>query len=91
MKHLLPNSIGPVIVAATLNVGAVILLESYLSFLGLGVQPPVPSWGGMVFEGRVVLLRAWWVSAFPAGAIVAAVTACNLVGDGLRDAMDVRS
>ncbi len=90
-KHLVPNSVGPVFVAATLRIGGVILLESYLSFLGLGVQPPIPSWGGMAFDGREVLLSAWWVSAFPALAIVAAVVSCNLLGDGLRDAMDVRT
>lgn len=90
LRHLLPNSIGPVIVAGTLNVGGVILLESYLSFLGLGVQPPQSSWGAMVFDGREVLLEAWWVSAFPAAVIVVAVVASNLMGDGLRDAMDVR-
>jgi peptide/nickel transport system permease protein len=90
-RHLLPNALGPVLVAATLNVGAVILLESYLSFLGLGVQPPAPSWGAMVYGGRDVLLDAWWVSAFPAVAIVVAVVACNLMGDGLRDAMDVHA
>lgn len=90
LRHLLPNSLGPIIVAATLNVGGVILLESYLSFLGLGVQPPQPSWGAMVYEGREVLLAAWWVSAFPAVAIVVAVVACNMMGDGLRDAFDTR-
>jgi peptide/nickel transport system permease protein len=90
-RHLLPNSLGPVIVAATLNVGGVILLESYLSFLGLGVQPPQPSWGAMVFDGREVLLEAWWVSAFPAAAIVVAVVACNLMGDGIRDALHARA
>jgi peptide/nickel transport system permease protein len=91
VRHLLPNALGPVMVAATLNIGAVILLESYLSFLGLGVQPPEPSWGAMVYGGREVLLGAWWVSAFPALAIVLAVVACNLMGDGLRDALDVRA
>lgn len=91
VRHLLPNSLGPVIVAATLNVGAVILLESYLSFLGLGVQPPQPSWGAMVYEGREVLLDAWWVSAFPASVIIVAVVACNLMGDGIRDALDARA
>ena len=90
-RHMLPNALGPVIVAATLNVGAVILLESYLSFLGLGVQPPTPSWGAMVFEGRDVLVEAWWVSAFPALAITVSVVAFNLVGDGLRDALDART
>ena len=65
-RHLLPHTIGHVVVAATLNAGAVILLESSLSFLGLGVQPPVPSWGAMVFDGRDALTSAWWVSAAPA-------------------------
>jgi len=89
-NHLLPNAIGPVIIAATLKIGSVILLESYLSFLGLGVQPPDPSWGSMVFDGRDVLISAWWVSAFPGLAIVVTVVGCNLLGDGLRDAMDVK-
>jgi peptide/nickel transport system permease protein len=79
------------VISATLRIGTIILLESYLSFLGLGVQPPAPSWGGMVFDGRDVLLSAWWVSAFPGLAIVLAVMACNLVGDGLRDALDVKT
>ncbi|MEJ2721206.1 MAG: ABC transporter permease, partial [bacterium] len=90
-RHLIPNALGPVIVAATLRIGLVILLESYLSFLGLGVQPPTPSWGSMVFEGREVLLSAWWVSAFPGLAIVAVVVSCNVLGDGLRDAVNVRA
>jgi peptide/nickel transport system permease protein len=90
-RHLLPNTVGPVIVAATLNAGTVILLESSLSFLGLGVQPPAPSWGAMVFEGRDALQAAWWVSAFPAAAITIAAMALNLVGDGLRDAFDTRA
>ena len=89
-RHLIPNTLGTVVVAATLRFAMLILLESYLSFLGLGVQPPTPSWGGMVFDGREVLVAAWWVSAFPGLAIVGAVVACNLVGDGLRDALDVR-
>ncbi len=90
-KHIVPNTLGPVVISATLRIGTIILLESYLSFLGLGVQPPAASWGGMVFDGRDVLLSAWWVSAFPGLAIVLAVMACNLVGDGLRDALDVRT
>lgn len=90
-KHIVPNTLGPVVISATLRIGTIILLESYLSFLGLGVQPPAPSWGGMVFNGRDVLLSAWWVSAFPGLAIVLAVMACNLVGDGLRDALDVKT
>jgi peptide/nickel transport system permease protein len=89
-RHLIPNTLGTVVVAATLRFAVIVLLESYLSFLGLGVQPPTPSWGSMVFEGRDVLLSAWWTSAFPGLAIVLAVVSCNLLGDGLRDALDVR-
>ncbi|HET6349358.1 MAG TPA: ABC transporter permease [Candidatus Krumholzibacteria bacterium] len=90
-RHLLPNTVGPVVVAATLNAGTVILLESSLSFLGFGVQPPTPSWGAMVFEGRDALHTAWWVSAWPALAITLAAAAFNLVGDGLRDAFNARA
>ncbi|HEX6791409.1 MAG TPA: ABC transporter permease [Candidatus Krumholzibacteria bacterium] len=90
-RHLLPHATGPVLVAATLNAGTVILLESSLSFLGLGVQPPTPSWGAMVFEGRDALQTAWWVSACPAAAITLAAVAFNLVGDGLRDAFETRT
>jgi len=90
LRHLVPNALGTVVVAATLRFAVLILLESYLSFLGLGIQPPTPSWGSMVFDGREVLVAAWWVSAFPGLAIVGAVVSCNLVGDGLRDALDVK-
>ncbi len=90
-RHVMPNAVGALVVAATLNAGTVILIESTLSFLGLGVMPPTPSWGGMVFEGRDALGSAWWVSAFPALAITLAVVALNLVGDGIRDALEVRS
>jgi peptide/nickel transport system permease protein len=90
VRHLLPNAAGPVIVAATLNVGGVILLESYLSFLGLGVRPPAPSWGSMVYEGREMLVDAWWVAAAPAAAITVAVVAFNMIGDGLRDALETK-
>lgn len=89
-RHLLPNALGPAIVAATLQIGSVILLESTLSFLGVGVQPPTPSWGSMVFQGREALGYAWWVSAFPGLAIALAVIACNFLGDGLRDALEPR-
>jgi len=89
-RHLLPNTTGHVIVAATLNAGAVVMLEASLSFLGLGVQPPTPSWGAMVFEGRDALVDAWWVSAFPATAITIAVVSLNVVGDGLRDSLHAR-
>jgi len=89
-RHLVPNALVPVIVAATLGIGNTIVLEAGLSFLGLGVQPPTPSWGTMVADGRNFLTRAWWLSTFPGLAIVIVVLAFNLVGDGLRDALDPR-
>ena len=88
--HLVPNVLAPVIVAATLGIGNTIVLEAGLSFLGLGVQPPTPSWGTMVADGRNVMLQAWWLSTFPGLAIVVTVLCFNLVGDGLRDALDPR-
>ncbi len=90
LKHLIPNALAPVIVAATLGIGNTIVLEAGLSFLGLGVQPPTPSWGTMVAAGRDYLLSAWWLSTFPGLAIVFTVLSFNLVGDGLRDALDPR-
>jgi peptide/nickel transport system permease protein len=89
-RHLIPNVLAPVIVTATLGIGNTIVLEAGLSFLGLGVQPPVPSWGNMVADGRDNLLGAWWVATFPGLTIVLTVLAFNLVGDGLRDALDPR-
>lgn len=89
-KHLIPNALAPVIVAATLGIGNTIVLEAGLSFLGLGVQPPTASWGTMVDAGRGNLLDAWWLSTFPGLAIVFTVLSFNLVGDGLRDALDPR-
>jgi peptide/nickel transport system permease protein len=89
-RHLLVNSAGPLLVAATLGVGDVILLEAGLSFLGLGVQPPTPSWGGMILDARSVLVMAPWVGIFPGIAITLTVLATNLVGDALRDALDPR-
>lgn len=90
LRHVIPNTMAPVIVAATLGIGNVIVLEAGLSFLGLGLQPPTPSWGSMVASGRGTLLTAWWISTFPGLAIVITVVAFNLVGDGLRDALDPR-
>jgi peptide/nickel transport system permease protein len=90
-RHLLPNTLGPLLVAATLGVGDVILLEAGLSFLGLGVQPPTPSWGSMVLESREVLVSAPWAGIFPGLAIVLTVLSANLFGDALRDAVDPRS
>jgi peptide/nickel transport system permease protein len=89
-RHLLVNTAGPLLVAATLGVGDVILLEAGLSFLGLGVQPPQPSWGGMIFDARPVLESAPWVGIFPGILITLTVLAANLVGDALRDAFDPR-
>jgi peptide/nickel transport system permease protein len=90
MRHILPNTLAPVIVYSTLGIGNTILVEASLSFLGLGVQAPTPSWGNMINDGRDALLRAWWISTFPGLAIVLTVTAFNLLGDGLRDALDPR-
>jgi len=89
-RHLVPNVLAPVIVTATLGIGNTIVLEAGLSFLGLGVQAPIPSWGNMVADGRDNLLGAWWVATFPGLTIVLTVLAFNLVGDGLRDALDPR-
>ena len=90
-RHVLPNVLGPVIVAATLGVGSAIMAEAALSFVGLGAQPPTPSWGAMIAEGRDLLRVAPWVSLFPGLAIGVTVLGVNLVGDGLRDALDVRA
>ena len=90
-RHILPNVLAPVIIAATLGVGGAIMAEAALSFLGLGAQPPTPSWGAMVAEGRDLLRVAPWVSLFPGLAIGVVVMGLNLVGDGLRDALDVRA
>jgi peptide/nickel transport system permease protein len=88
IQHLLPNLIGPVIVLMTLNVANNILLESSLTFLGLGVDPTIPSWGGMLADGRTYLQTAWWVSVFPGLAILLTVLGLNLLGDWLRDSLD---
>lgn len=87
-QHLLPNLIGPVIVLMTLNVANNILLESSLTFLGLGVDPLTPSWGGMLADGRTYIQTAWWVSVFPGLAILLTVLGLNLLGDWLRDLLD---
>lgn len=88
LQHLLPNLLGPVIVLMTLNVANNILLESSLTFLGLGVDPTIPSWGGMLADGRTYLQTAWWVSVFPGLAILLTVLGLNLLGDWLRDSLD---
>lgn len=89
-RHIVPNVLGPVIVAATLGIGNVILIEAGLSFLSMSVPPPDPSWGTMIYDGREYLLQAWWVATFPGLAIVFTVVSFNLIGDGLRDALDPR-
>jgi len=88
--HVLPNLAGTIIVMSSLEVARMIILESFLSFLGLGIQPPTPSWGGMLGEGRVYVLTHWWLAAFPGLAIFVTTLGINLFGDGLRDLLDPR-
>jgi len=89
-RHILPNAFTPWLVVATLDMARVIVIESALSFLGLGVQPPTPTWGGMLADGRVYLSTAWWLATFPGLAILITVLGINLFGDGLRDTLDPR-
>ncbi len=90
VRHVLPNAFTPWLVVATLDMARVIVIESALSFLGLGVQPPTPTWGGMLADGRVYLSTAWWLATFPGVAILITVLGINLLGDGLRDTLDPR-
>jgi len=87
---IFPNCLAPIIVQASLGFGAAILDAAGLSFLGLGAQPPTPEWGAMIAMGRSLILRAWWVMTIPGIAILLAVLGFNLLGDGLRDALDPR-
>ncbi|ALC16181.1 ABC-type dipeptide/oligopeptide/nickel transport system, permease component [Desulfuromonas soudanensis] len=89
-RHILPNALSPILVSATLGVAGAILTESALSFLGIGVQPPTPSWGNMLIAGKQTLGTAWWLSAFPGLAILVTVLGYNLLGEGIRDALDPR-
>ncbi|MBI4684918.1 MAG: ABC transporter permease [Nitrospirae bacterium] len=89
-RHILPNALSPVFVAATFGVAGAILIESGLSFLGLGVQPPNPSWGNILTAGKDNIEVAWWLSVYPGLAILITVLSYNLVGEGLRDALDPR-
>ena len=89
-RHILPNVVAPVLILATIGIGGAILALAGLSFLGLGAQPPTPEWGVLVSDGRARLRTAWWISTFPGLVIAFAVLAINLVGDGLRDALDPR-
>ena len=87
-RHVIPNTLGPVIVYVTLLVPKVILLESFLSFLGLGVQEPMTSWGVLISDGARSIQSAWWLLVFPAAFLVTTLFALNFLGDGLRDALD---
>lgn len=89
-RHILPNALAPVLVSATLGVAGAILLESGLSFLGIGVQYPMPSWGNILIDGKQTLGVAWWLSLFPGLAILLTVLGYNLLGEGLRDILDPR-
>jgi peptide/nickel transport system permease protein len=87
-RHVLPNAIGPIIVGATLAVGNAIILESSLSFLGLGVQPPTPTWGNLLMDAQATMASKPWLTVFPGLAILVVVLAVNFLGDGLQDALD---
>ena len=89
-RHILPNAVSPALVAASLGIAGAILTESALSFLGIGVQPPTPSWGNILTSGKDYIEFAWWLSLFPGLAILATVLAYNLLGEGIRDALDPR-
>ena len=89
-RHIIPNSLAPVIVQATLGVASAILSTAGLSFIGLGIQPPAPEWGSMLSGGRQYLRYVWWVTTFPGVAIMITILSLNLLGDGLRDALDPR-
>ena len=88
LRHIIPNTMGPIIVNATLVVAAAILAEAALSFLGFGVQPPIPALGKLIADGQSSGLQLWWLVTFPGLTIVAIALAVNFVGDGLRDALD---
>ena len=91
VRHILPSALAPVLVTAAFAVGASILLEAALSFLGLGVRPPTPTWGGMLTEARTHVNRAWWLAVFPGVALFVAVLGCNLLGEGIRDHLDPKT
>ena len=91
LRHILPNIAGPLLIIATVEFGLMILFEAGLSFLGLGVQPPYPSWGSIMAAGRQYVQRAWWLTVFPGAALFVLVLCVNLFGDWLRDRLDPRS
>ncbi|MDD2703115.1 MAG: ABC transporter permease, partial [Candidatus Omnitrophica bacterium] len=84
-RHLIPNALGPVLVNATLGIAGAILLESGLSFLGLGVQPPIPSWGNILIESKSTLGVAWWITVFPGAAILITILGFNFIAEGLKE------
>jgi peptide/nickel transport system permease protein len=90
VRHILPSVVSSVIVLATLNTSINILFEAALTFLGLGVSPQTPTWGGMLSDGRIYLSTAWWIATFPGVAIMLTALAINMLGDWLRDALDPR-
>jgi len=90
-RHILPNTWTPLLVQATNLIGNIILAESSLSFIGLGIQPPIPSWGNMISEGRDVLTQGWWTAVFPGAALALTVVGFNLIADGVRDLFDPRA
>jgi peptide/nickel transport system permease protein len=90
LRHILPNVLTPVIVIATFSIANVIVLEAALSFLGVGVEPAIPTWGGMLADGREYISTAWWMATFPGLAIMLTVLGINLIGDWLRDILDPR-
>jgi ABC-type dipeptide/oligopeptide/nickel transport system permease subunit len=87
-RQIVPNLVSVIVVIGTLQVAQVIVLESFLSFLGLGIQPPTPAWGNMLGEGRVYMLNSWWIAAFPGAAIFVTTLVINLMGNALRDWLD---
>lgn len=89
-RHILPNALGPIVVGATLAVGNAIVVESSMSFLGLGVQPPTPTWGNMLMDAQASMATTPWLTVFPGAAILLVVLAVNFLGDGLQDALDPR-
>jgi peptide/nickel transport system permease protein len=91
VRHVLPNAIGPIVVGGTLAVGNAIILESSLSFLGLGISPPTPTWGNMLMDARSTMETEPWLSIFPGLTILVVVLAVNFLGDGLQDALDPRA
>ncbi|MGI9049286.1 MAG: ABC transporter permease [Rubrobacteraceae bacterium] len=91
VRHILPNVVGAMVVQATLTVGIAILAESVLSFLGLGIQPPTPSWGNLLSDAQTNMVQDWWLAVFPGIMIVITVLCVNFLGDGLRDALDPKS